>query len=175
MDKKTSAKRFDAAEFFNKILGSRFLLTIFSIVISFVVGAAFMLIIGIKINRYHLSRDARARKNECLLCRHAKVLDTVYRHGGQDSDICGSHAHKTREGGCRLKTKAHAIHGHPPNQPLHRRHHRCNRTCKTPRHRASHLDAHPCSPRSYQHASRRLRQTRSGCDRAKQPRRDASY
>ena len=47
MDKKTSAKRFDAAEFFNKILGSRFLLTIFSIVISFVVGAAFMLIIGI--------------------------------------------------------------------------------------------------------------------------------
>ncbi len=46
MDKKTSAKRFDAAEFFNKILGSRFLLTIFSIVISFVVGAAFMLIIG---------------------------------------------------------------------------------------------------------------------------------
>ena len=47
MDNKTSAKRFDGAEFFNKILGSRFLLTIVSIVISFVIGAIFMLIIGI--------------------------------------------------------------------------------------------------------------------------------
>ncbi len=47
MDKKKNAARSDTAGILNKILGSRFLLTLFSIVLSFVVGAIFLLAIGI--------------------------------------------------------------------------------------------------------------------------------